>query len=76
MGNKNQYGEDFIVCLNCKVFHVQNCGSCFGYGFFESGGLVNAGYAHEFNESGEVFSPDNFQSCKECGSDIRGQLNG
>jgi hypothetical protein len=74
----NQYNENFIICNKCLVPHIQNCGSCFGWGYYADGRLVNASAAHDI----ELAEPkvdyehiaENFKPCFECGSDIRGAI--
>jgi hypothetical protein len=78
MREKNQYGENFIICDKCLSSHIQNCGSCFGWGFYSDGRLVNASKVHDI----ELAEPkvdyarikENFNPCPECGSDIRGAV--
>ena len=82
--NTNRYGEEFRICTACKISHVENCGSCFGWGFMKklSGNyndlqilsIVSASDAHGLTEDKVEFGYplSYFIKCKECGSGICG----
>jgi hypothetical protein len=64
----------FIVCINCEIPHVENCGSCFGWGFYADGRLVNANAAHKLKEINLDKAMKNFKPCPECGSNVNGAM--
>lgn len=51
----------YTICTSCKIHHIENCGTCFGFGVTSSGAPVSAGDAYDRHVSG--WSP-----CPECGS--------
>ncbi len=65
---------EFHVCYECTPPHIDNCGTCFGYGL-NGKHIVTAHeasmlYLHTFTST----LPDNTIQCPECGSDIRGYI--
>lgn len=64
-------GEGLQICERCQIHHYENCGSCFGFGVYESqrgNGLVpiSASEAHDLRPPGEPLP------CPECKSTING----
>lgn len=48
-----------IICTKCSIPHVENCNSCFGFGFVGNR-IISAGDA-------ETTDPANARPCPECG---------
>lgn len=67
--------DEYRICTKCEVSHVENCGTCFGFGVYsilERPGEIfpiAAGEAQFGLTRGEQ------KPCPECGSTIKG-ING
>lgn len=67
--------EKYRICRKCKIHHYENCGSCFGFGFYSPRCcpgklyLVTALEAHDGSFDGEI------HPCPECGSIVAGLPN-
>ena len=55
----------YKVCTNCTPWHVEDCGSCFGYGFHKGTKHIVA--------AGEVSELTECDPCPECGGDLKNE---
>lgn len=65
---KNRLGDQFRVCRDCDVHHVENCTTCFGFGMWSTGAPVIA------DEIQKAKYASDKKPCPECGATWRGYL--
>ena len=56
----------YRVCRRCRIPHIENCGSCFGFGVYLSG--LGKLVPIAASEAHEGTYPLNWLPCPECGS--------
>ena len=61
--------KEYMLCTSCKMPHIEDCSTCFGFGVTNGGAPVAAGDAHR----GDV---PVWSICPECGSTAAGYPGG
>ena len=64
----------YKICRTCLVHHIENCGTCYGFGVYKDGRGVVPVSAHEAHT--KDFGTRDPVACPECGSTYKGLPDG